>query len=440
MTEKPVPWLRIEAADEARCDSLKRFNAIDPEWKIAKKVMNDAEEALLDAMSASREKFPDSAYDAETSKAINDRVRTYEDAQAKYRKLDSRRRSLQDELKKLTENELRLVSETREPGIFDAGDKLGPNGWKLVKLRDLAGGPDPTKPMDKQTWASQLLESNGYHTIDEYLKGRGRLILNLVDEGEIAKPTIELFDTAIYRFLEKRNMLDKWPKDVETPSGEQMTILQAAEDVETEEKAGKAEKPQEPTEGGLKLAGGAGGPDVVPMPSLAELYPYEHQGESEFKDTIERHETTCKMHFKDSLHGSPFETSKISDKEWAEFYDVVGKTPGELMGGILGWINNGRDLSDFASGKVLNEAVDLMLWRANDMGEEIGEKTDGWTKWFCEQVVNMGGGAVAQVTKLHADLGALVASFQDEPKPKGKKKGSSKKKPVAKKKPKTATA
>lgn len=256
MTQKPLAWLRVEASDEARCDSLTRLNTIDPEWKQAKKAMNDAEEALLQGQGAARERFPHDAYDSETSQSLNGLIASFEENQAKYARIDSRRRSLQDENRKLTEQTLRLLSETREPGIFDAGESLGPNGWKLVKMRDLIGGPDASRDLDGQTWPAATLEASGYHTVGEYLQGRTRLIPKMIDDAEIGAPTIEATDTAVYRFLEKRGLLDKWPDGLDAPSGEQMLLLRGQVGTATDAmldaaapepgKPAKSDKPKKP--------------------------------------------------------------------------------------------------------------------------------------------------------------------------------------------------
>lgn len=234
MTEKPLTWLRIEASDEARCDSLARFAAIDPEWKQGKKAMNDAEEALLEAQGAASERFPIEAYDAETSRALNGRIAEYDEHRARYGRLDSRRRVIQDEVRKLTDHTLMLLSESREPGIFDGGEKLGPDGWKHVKIRDLIGGPDPAKELASQVWPASTLEQAGYHTLGEYLRGRTRMMPKLIDDAELSAETMESADTAVYRFLEKRQMLDKWPTGLGVPNGQQMLLIRGVMPSESE--------------------------------------------------------------------------------------------------------------------------------------------------------------------------------------------------------------
>lgn len=149
---KPLALLAVEAADEARCDVLSELGKVKPIWKAAQESRDKAEEDLLDAQTAARERFPEGPYDTDTSNALNARTGEYETRTAKFRRLDSRKRSLDDKIKKLTTEVLRLLGEMREPGLWAAGQALGPDGWKQLKLRTLCGGPDPDKDMDKQTW------------------------------------------------------------------------------------------------------------------------------------------------------------------------------------------------------------------------------------------------------------------------------------------------
>lgn len=221
---KPLALIAVETADESRCEILEELGKLRPAWTAARERRDKAEEELLEAQTAARERFPNSAYDQETSHALNLRGETYERCTAKWRALDSRKRSLDDKAKKMTAEVLRLVGEMREPGLWAAGEKHGPDGWKQLKLRVLVGGPDPEKELDKQDWTCRELEKAGYHTIGEFLKGRGRLIAEAIDNAELAADTVAQVDVAVYRFLERKDLLKLWPKDVPVPAGGQLTF------------------------------------------------------------------------------------------------------------------------------------------------------------------------------------------------------------------------
>lgn len=221
---KPLALIAVETADEARCDVLEELGKIKPVWKAAQENRDKAEADLLDAQTAARERFPDSAYDQETSHALNLRSEAHERRTAKFRALDSRKRSLDDKAKKMTAEVLRLVGEMREPGLWAAGDKAGPDGWKKLSLRNLVGGPDPEKDLEKQDWPCRELEKAGYHTIHEFLKGRARLIAAAIDDANLAADTVAQVDQAVYRFLERKGLVKQWPKDVAVPAGGQMVF------------------------------------------------------------------------------------------------------------------------------------------------------------------------------------------------------------------------
>ncbi len=421
--QKPLAWLRIEAADEARCDSLLRLASVEPDWKQAKKVMNDSEEALLEAQTAAREMFPDSAYDQETSRALNQRCDAFEGAQLKFKKIDSRRRVLLDETKKLTESELTMISEAREPGIFADGSKNGPNAWKFVKLRDLTGGPDLTKDLEKQVWTAAGLETQGYHTVDEFLKGRDRLIPQLIDDAELARDTVAIVDTAVYRFLEKRNLLDKWPKGVDAPNGEQMTILQTSETTEPEKpkksKKSKNEKPKPKAKPEtkndapkLKLAGSDS--DLIELPGIKDFYDAEIEGESEFKDELEGRETTIGMLWADLFHGTPMMSKRPTDEELQIFSSSIAPRFGEFYIEILSLLREGRELpANPITDASFGVMTDLVCYWATTKGDQIGEMVDEWSAWFSRQVCNLGGDSVRKLTQWSSDVGAMVAAHQD---------------------------
>ncbi len=468
MTDKPLAWLRIEASDEARCDSKARLDAIGPDWKQAKKAMNDAEEDLLDAQSAARESFPDCAYDQATSRALNGRIEHFEHMKAKFARIDSRKRSLNDEYKKLTESTLKMLSESREPGIFDAGEELGPNGWKLVKLRDLTGGPDSDKPIDKQSWPSQELESAGYHTVGEFVKGRSRLIGALLDDGEIAGTTLEIVDVAVYRFLERRKLLDMWPKGMGAPTGEQMTLLQTqtlTEDPEIEANGG-FDGPgsdengsgdviitdQGPVSGeaiGLKLAGGGGEIEPVKIPNATAMYPDSPRLRTQAAD---RYGTLIEPwgHIVDrAVKIDPNLNMKIiKSGSFLVFHEYIGGCPIVAMSNLLGHLESGCGIPEpEMDSDVFAKIVEAWMVVVGSMGKG-NMPCDEFTGWFAAKVVSMGGGAVSELAKWNSSLGVLVASFQDgsngsyyendgEAKKKPSKKKPSKKK-TAKKPPKKA--
>ena len=443
--EKPLTILRIEAADEARCDTQVRLDVVKPNWKMAQKEMNDAEADLLDAQTAARERFPEVAYDEDTSCALSRLTLDFETTTNRYRKLDSLKRHLDDELKKLKETELKMVSEMREPGIFDGGQDLGPNGWERVRLRDLTGAPDASQDLEKQTWVTMELEAQGYDTIRDYLQGRGRMIMQLIDKGELATTTIEKVDRAVYRFLERRKLLDRWPKDIPAPKGEQMTILQVEPETKTKEKGKnkpKAKTETQENEDQPEFDGidDATEPEVTESPSLARF----QLPKPEYFYPNDKEQAADLSLFRVQLMG-PWESLasvmdvqiEFTDKEQAEVDLSIRATPWEGMPQLLSMLHDKIDLTRIGipSDKV-SICVNAWLKVATDQGAARGEMVDEYTQWFCEQVISMGGEAVRRIAEWNSDLGAVVASHQDKTfdiKPAKPTKKPASKKPATKK-------
>lgn len=455
--EKPLAIIRIEAADEARCDTQVRLDVVKPDWKIAQKAMNDAEAALLDAQTAARERFPEVAYDEETSCALSRLTLEFETTTNQYRKIDSMKRHLDDELKKLKDSELKMVSEMREPGIFDGGQDLGPNGWQRVRLRDLTGGPDTTQDLEKQVWTSMELETHGYDTIQQFLQGRGRLIPALVDNAEIAENTLEKIDRAVYRFLERRKLLDRWPSDIPAPKGEQMTILQVEPEKKGKNKPkAKTETQEQETTEQPEFDGVVDQPEpeaqIVESPSLARFrlpepdhfYPGDKEQTAEL--SLWRVELMTPWETLAAYMGNEVE---FTDKEQAEADLSIRTTPWEGLPQILSLIFDKIDLAQIGiPSEKLQLCIEGWLKLATERGGERGEMLDEYTEWFCQQIVAMGGDAVRRVAQWNSDLGAVIAAHQDmafEPNPavqikaNGKKKAT-KKKPATKKRAAKKTA
>ena len=411
---KTLVWLRIEASDEARCDSKTRLEAIKPDWKQAQKSMKDAEEALLDAQSAAREEFPDQAYDEETSRALNGRIEHFEHMGAKFARIDSRKRSLADELKRLTEQTLKMLSESREPGIFDAGENLGPHAWKLVKLRDLTGGPDADKPMDNQVWVAQELEKAGYHTVGEFIQGRSRIISAMIDDGELATTTLELVDVAVYRFLENRNLLDMWPKGMNAPTGEQMALLQVADcaNESTDEVGGNRGFDGLGSEANpsLKLVGEKSN---LHMPTPTEMHPKNPKLRSASSERYEvLLESWRNIVNRAKVMGDGFNVD-FDDDDYESLRKCVGGCPKIAMENILRHIEFGGEIPEPEGDRDVMEAI-VECWVS--IAEELGvgsNECDEFTGWFCKSVVGMGGDAVRRVSKWSASLGGLIDKFAD---------------------------
>lgn len=405
--EKTMPWLRIEAADEARCDSIARFAQVDPDWKIAKKEMNDAEEALLDAQSAARERFPETAYDEETSQSLNRLTHDYEQKCAKYRKLNSRRKSIHDEVGKLTERLLNMISEARQPGIFDGGQDLGPDGWKKLRLRDLTGGPDPKADIEKQVWTAAELETHGYDTIDQFLKGRGRLIPALVDDGEIASGTLAKVDLAVYRFLERRNLLDRWPEGIEPPSGEQMIIMQAYETPEEAEKPKAKSKPEPEAE--KPKGADAGSPMTVKLPEAKFWY-----GSNKLECEACSMRSVMLMRPWQRIAEDKGVELDLTDAEHNAFEEFMGPTPYEAIRKLAA-INYGDEelpklpIDETEFGSMLG----LWFAIAADMGKIRGTDLDELTQFLFTDIIEKGSENVRRFAKWCGDFGAMLCSHRD---------------------------
>lgn len=430
IAEKPIAWLRIEAADEARCDSEENLAVVKPAWKIAQKEMNDSEEALLDAQSAARERFK-GAYDEETSKSLSRLTKDFEEKTAAFRRIDSKKRHLDDEVKKLREGELKMIAEARDPDLFAAGEKLGPNGWQRVRLRDLTGHPDMSKDPEKQVWKSMELEKHGYDTIQQYLQGRGRLIPRLVDDGEIAATTLGEIDTVVWRFLDRRGLLDRWPKGVEPPKGEQM-ILQP-------------ETSSEPAfDGEREVPGPTLTTDDKPLvkfkvPSAAELLPGGSKGDINAV-SLRMVELMTPWETLGEEHELLF---ALTDDEARAMTAAVGLTPYEAVSYILCAIDKGQDIEPHGvPDDKFSRAINAWLLRSSELGHEAGVEGDydEVTAWFMRQVIGKGAEAVRRVSVWSPDLGANIAAYRDsagfddyEPKPTPFERATKKKKTVKKK-------
>lgn len=421
ITEKPLVWIRIEAADEARCHSEERLAIVKPDWKLAQKEMNYAGEALLEAQSAARERFT-GAYDEETSRSLSRLTKDFEEKAAAYRRIDSKKRHLDDEVKKLREGELKMIADARDPDLFAGGEKLGPNGWQRVRLRDLTGHPDMSKDPEKQVWKSMELEKHGYDTVHQFLQGRGRLIPALLDDGEIASTTLGEIDAVVYRFLEKRSLLNHWPKDIDAPKGEQM-ILQADKPKEPAKgknmPKGKPKAPEPDDQGDeaeLPAFDDTQTPATGPLalfkpPSAAKLQPISGRDPKEISQRLVK-----LMYTWEGIGEECDLLFAFTEQEEAAMHDLVGPTPYTAVSYILAGVFKDNGLDPESTGPVGEKfglAMTAWMTRASELGEEAGLPYDELTIWFMRKVIEQGAEDVRRVGAWSADLGAAIAAFRD---------------------------
>ena len=196
---------RAQDVDIQRQHALEQIEELSGERTERLQSLKDAQESMREAS-----KYPNESINL--AGLIDDWVARAEE----FADIDRRTSSAKKTANKLEARSLALLRASRleDPELFEA---------RGVVIADLLGDDALCKP----------LTENGYDTVDGYLAARTQMIAQLTSAGTIPESLIEQADAAVYRYLDSKDLLDRWPLD-KTPGGQQMR-LGASEDDETTE-------------------------------------------------------------------------------------------------------------------------------------------------------------------------------------------------------------
>lgn len=187
---------RAHAADEQLMILEARFDELEGEHKEKKAALSEAHDAMFDARRG-----------GESQQNLGGLIDDFARREDVFDVVDRDKRSAADQCRKLRTRVLGLFRSARQtdPELFDSGSG--------VLVADLIGDDAFLKD----------LTTEGYKSVQDYVKGRDRLIAGLVTNGTLPRDMIDRVDRAVYRYLETRGIADQWPLD-KPPAGEQLVI------------------------------------------------------------------------------------------------------------------------------------------------------------------------------------------------------------------------